>query len=66
LLTEEDLKQVDILVDNLLDKTMFNLSDMDHQRIEQMQTLYDDVLVDEIGETLEKQFQFEEELKNLK
>ena len=66
MLTEEDLKQVDILVDNLLDKTMFNLSDMDHQRIEQMQTLYDDVLVDEIGETLEKQFQFEEELKNLK
>ena len=39
---------------------------MDHQRIEQMQTLYDDVLVDEIEETLEKQFKFEEELQNLK
>ena len=45
---------------------MFNLSDMDHQRIEQMQTLYDDVLVDEIDQTLEKQFKFEEELQNLK
>jgi hypothetical protein len=39
---------------------------MDHQRIEQMQTLYDDVLVDEIDETLEKQFQFEEELQKVK